>query len=274
MRVLERDEYGYHRIETVFQTISLHDTLLFEPLGRGRVEVMSDAAPAGAANIAHRAALAILPTGKGVRVTIRKRIPMGAGLGGGSSNAAVTLLALNSLYRVNSSMAQLARIAASLGADVPFFLVGGTAAGLHYGEEIFPLADAPASAVTLLYPGVHVSTAEAYANLKLTKIKPDVTIQNFCYSLLNNRVDLLEAAMGNDFERSVCQDGRIASARRFLKRQGFGAHLSGSGSVLFALGEPEFKLRPGDGWKIWRSRFLSRSRYRKRLGGSLQWPDR
>ncbi|MBI2821283.1 MAG: 4-(cytidine 5'-diphospho)-2-C-methyl-D-erythritol kinase [Acidobacteria bacterium] len=274
LRVLEREASGYHRIETIFQTISLHDTLVFQPLADSRLAVVSDVAPQGEANIVYQAAARVLPKGKGIHIAVRKRIPMGAGLGGGSSNAAVTLLVVNSLFGRNHSLSQLAAIAGELGADVPCFLIGGTALGQHYGEQVVPLPDAPASSLLLLYPGVAVSTAEAYANLTLTKGEPDGTISDFCYSLVNHRVDLLEAAMRNSFERSACRNRQIAAARSFLRRQGFSrVHLSGSGSTLFVLGDRQAKLPPANGWEVFRTRFLSRGRYRKTLARYLRWPE-
>lgn len=274
LRVLEREASGYHLIQTVLQTVALHDALVFQPLPQPGLVVESDEAPQGKANIVYRAAARILPEGKGMRIVIRKRIPLGAGLGGGSSNAAVTLLFLNSMFGTKYRLSELARMAGQLGADVPFFLTGGTALGQHYGEQVIPLPDAPPSRVALLYPGFPVATAEAYGNLKLTKERPDASIQDFCYSLLNHKLDLIEAAMNNDFEGAVFQDRRIASAKGFLRRQGFAkVHLTGSGSTLFALGRPRGKPSLRGGWDVRQTRFLPRSQYRRSLGKFLEWPE-
>ena len=275
LRVLEKEPGGYHRIETVLQTVSLHDVMYFERLREPRVEVTADHAPEGEANIAYRAAALMVPKGRGVRIRIEKKIPIGAGLGGGSSNAAITLLALNHLFSMNYSLAALARLGGQLGTDVPFFLAGGIACGFHHGEQIVPLPDLRPRPVTLLYPGVQILTANAYANLKLTKERPDATIENFCYSLLNQRVDQLNTILRNDFDQTVLKDKRIVEARKFLTRQGFGkVHLSGSGSTLFALGRLRRKLRVRAGWKYWQAHLLTRSQYRKRLGRCLRWPER
>ncbi|HEY3128690.1 MAG TPA: 4-(cytidine 5'-diphospho)-2-C-methyl-D-erythritol kinase [Acidobacteriota bacterium] len=274
LRVLEKEPGGYHRIETVLQTVSLHDIMYFERLREPRVEVTADDAPGGEANIAYRAAALMVPKGRGVRIRIEKKIPIGAGLGGGSSNAAMTLLALNHLFDAGYSLAALAHLGGRLGSDVPFFLAGGTACGFHHGERVVPLPDLPPAPVTLLYPGVQMLSARAYANLKLTKEMPDATIENFCYSLLNQRVDQLSTILRNDFERTVLKDKRIVEARKFLTGQGFGkVHLSGSGSTLFALGRPKRKLRVGAGWKFWQAHLLTRSQYRKRLSRCLRWPE-
>ncbi|HEV8132326.1 MAG TPA: 4-(cytidine 5'-diphospho)-2-C-methyl-D-erythritol kinase [Acidobacteriota bacterium] len=274
LRVLGQEASGYHRIETALQTISLHDTLYFERRRRPGIEVTSDRSPSGEANVVHKAAALLLPAGKGIRIHVQKQIPVGAGLGGGSSNAAVTLLVLNDVFRLKYRLPELVQAASKLGMDVPFFLVGGTACGLHYGENIVPLPDAPATSLVLLYPGVQVITARAYGNLKLTKNQADGTIQNFCYSLLNHRVDALDSSLSNDFEASVLGDRRIAEAKRFLQRRGFSnVHLSGSGSALFALGSTRKKLPVKNDWEIWQARFLTRSQYRRKLSRCLRWPE-
>jgi 4-diphosphocytidyl-2-C-methyl-D-erythritol kinase len=273
LSVLEREKTGYHLIETVFQTVALHDDLTFEKLRVGRLVVESDLAPSGEANIVYRAASLVLPPRRGIRIGVRKRIPIGAGLGGGSGNAAVTLLALNSIFRLGYSIDQLSAFGEKLGADVPFFLWGGTAAGTHYGEKLWPLPDAPACRLTLLYPGTSVSTVEAYGNLKLTKKPPLCTMQSFCYSLLNQGVDALDAAIGNDFEHLIYRKPGIADGRAFLRRAGFRrVHLSGSGSALFGLGRPSRRVAPETGCRVWNTRFLSRNQYRKELGRALSWP--
>lgn len=273
LSVLKREKTGYHLIETVFQTVALHDVLTFEKLRVGRLVVESDLAPSGEANIVHRAASLVLPARRGIRIGVRKRIPIGAGLGGGSGNAAVTLLALNSIFHLGYSIHQLSALGAKLGADVPFFLWGGTAAGTHYGEKIWPLPDAPACRLTLLYPDTAVSTGEAYGKLKLTKKAPLCTIQSFCYSLLNQGVDALDSAIGNDFEPLIFRKPRIAGGRASLRRAGFRrAHLSGSGSTLFGLGRPSCPVAPEAGGRVWNTRFLSRNQYRRELGRALSWP--
>ena len=266
LRVLRRDRSGYHRIETVFQTVSLHDVLSFSKASRPGVFVRGG--PPGEENIVYRAAARLTPRGAGIRISLDKRIPMGAGLGGGSSNAAVTLLAVNSVFELGYSLRELAVAGAELGADVPFFLLGGTALGLNYGEQVFPLPDAPDSPVVLLYPGVHVSTAEAFANLKLTKGGSGCSIQDFCYALVNQRVEALESFLRNDFECTIGSAPAIAEARQFLEAEGAArAHLTGSGSTLFRLGGCSGKIRVTKGWQLWQAEFIGRPRYRASLGG-------
>jgi 4-diphosphocytidyl-2-C-methyl-D-erythritol kinase len=175
LRVLGRRPDGYHELRTIFQTISLADTLeiAFTPGRRSRIELEDSAAIPD--NLAVRAAEALFSARirGSVRIALRKQIPMGAGLGGGSSDAAAVLLALPALAGVALPFEKLCAIAAGLGSDVNFFLQGGCAAGIGRGTELFPLPDGPALSGLLVAPGVHVSTAEAYRALGL-RLTPDL----------------------------------------------------------------------------------------------------
>ena len=169
--VLYRRPDQYHELRTVFQTISLADRLQIEyRRGGGPHAELTCTAPelAGPDNLALRAALQLLEaTGdRGrVRIHLDKRIPVGAGLGGGSSDAAAVLLALARLVRRRPEPATLLRLAASLGSDVPFFLIGGRAAAIGRGTELFPLPNVPRTWLVVAAPAIPVSTAEAYRRL-------------------------------------------------------------------------------------------------------------
>jgi 4-diphosphocytidyl-2-C-methyl-D-erythritol kinase len=269
LRILRRDRTGYHQIETVFQTVSLHDVVRFTRTRRPGIRLRGG--PPAKENIVYRAAARLAPPDSGVRIELDKRIPTGAGLGGGSSNAAVTLLAVNHLFGLGYSLAELARVGAELGSDVPFFLAGGTALGLNHGEKVFPLPDAPGSKLILLYPGVPVYTTEAYAKLQLTKGDPGYTIHDFCYALVNHRVEALEQFFRNDFERTVASNSAVAEARQFLEHKGLAkAHLSGSGSTLFWLGSHSGRIRVRKDWRLWQAEFITRGQYMKSLGRCLE----
>jgi len=168
LRVLHKRADGFHELRTVFQTISLADTLdvEFEPSRRTAIEITGcDNIPD---NLVARAAGAAMDamklTGK-VRFHLTKRIPMGAGLGGGSSDAAAVLLALPVLAGRELALEELVALGAQLGSDVPFFFLGGTALGLGRGTELYPLPEMPAEPLVLVAPAIHVSTAEAYGAL-------------------------------------------------------------------------------------------------------------
>jgi 4-diphosphocytidyl-2-C-methyl-D-erythritol kinase len=169
LRVLGVRDDGYHAVRTVLQSLAHHDTLTFHA-GRGacRIECDHPECPTDRSNLVWRAAdLVWRAAGRrtrpqGVVVQIVKRIPLQAGLGGGSSDAVAAIRGLVALWRLDLPRQRLQAIAASLGADVPFFLEGGTALGLERGDVVFPLIDHPAAWVTLALPAFGVSTKEAY----------------------------------------------------------------------------------------------------------------
>lgn len=173
LEVIGRRTDGYHELRTIFQSLALHDTLTFSP-GRGVLRIASTDpdVPTDERNLVWKAARALWEEGGrrgepgGIRVHLHKRIPAQAGLGGGSSNAAVTLLALNRLWKLRLPGRRLGEMAATLGADVPFFLLGGTALGLGRGEELYPMPDIPRTAVVLVKPPFGVATAAAYTWLE------------------------------------------------------------------------------------------------------------
>jgi 4-diphosphocytidyl-2-C-methyl-D-erythritol kinase len=172
LNILGKRADGFHNLETIFQPVSLCDRLLFDRAGNDIELACSDAAlPTDASNLVWRAAAAFrAQTGlaDGVRIRLEKRIPMAAGLGGGSGNAATTLLALNELFGQPLDHAALHKLAAQLGSDVPFFLQTGPALGVGRGEQIQTLAPFPAltgAAILLIHPGFGVATAWAYQNL-------------------------------------------------------------------------------------------------------------
>jgi 4-diphosphocytidyl-2-C-methyl-D-erythritol kinase len=169
LRVGARQADGYHPLETVFQSLALHDVVTCSA-SRGAFRVVCDdpAVPTDERNLAWKAARALWrhlgrPGDlRGCTVALAKQIPMAAGLGGGSADAAATLAGLNRLWRAGLPGSGLAALAAGLGADVPYFLTGGTALGLGRGDEVYPLADIGPRWVVLVCPPFGVSTADAY----------------------------------------------------------------------------------------------------------------
>ena len=246
--VLGRRADGYHELRTVFQTITLHDTLVIsrtrDPQGGPAIElqVIGDDALAGASprqNLVWRAAAALRRECKlrgGVRIELHKRIPVGRGLGGGSSDAAAALAGLLRLSRRRMEIARLVGIAATLGADVPFFLLGGRALGVGRGDEIYPLPDAPRRSVLVVSPSnIAVNTREAYGWLDraLTKPPKPSKLWSFCALCWSPQEDRL----ANDFEAPVFRRhprlGRIRDA--LLQRGAAEAALAGSGSAVFGI---------------------------------------
>ena len=169
LRVLGARADGYHNVQTVLQSIALHDTLTFRTArGAFRIECDDPACPTDRTNLVWRAATLVWrATGRGGQprnavVRLVKRIPLQSGLGGGSSDAVAAIRGLAALWRADLPRPRQHAIAATLGSDVPFFLQGGTALGLERGELLLPLADWPLAWVTLVIPPFGVSTKDAY----------------------------------------------------------------------------------------------------------------
>jgi 4-diphosphocytidyl-2-C-methyl-D-erythritol kinase len=239
LQVVGRRADGYHELRTIFQTVDLADELTLELGSEGiRLAVEGAELSAGPENLARRAAAGFLgrwAPGRGVDIHLRKRIPMGGGLGGGSSNAATVLLGLQGLLGSPAPAAGLLALARELGADVPYFLVGGTALGVGRGDEILPLPELPARDLLLLLPPVHVPTAQAFAELgELTAGPLDARI-----GALVQRGELgweAFAHAANDLEGPVFRRWpELAALHADLRAAGWVARLSGSGSTLWAM---------------------------------------
>jgi 4-diphosphocytidyl-2-C-methyl-D-erythritol kinase len=256
LEVLGRRSDGYHEVATVLQTIDLADQLVIGPAPSLRVEC-NDPSLEGEANLVWRAAVA-LARSQGIlpraRISIQKRIPVGMGLGGGSSDAAAALLALNRLWGLSLSTQQLSSIAAQLGSDVPFFLHGGTALGLGRGEQITPLPSAPPLALTLVCPAATLpgKTAQMYSRLTPAHYTDGSAAQRLVHALDAGAFapDLLY----NGFEAVAFQTfPELAPLRQRLEGLTVAPfRLSGAGPALFcpSAGEQEHRrvvkaLQPG-----------------------------
>ncbi len=242
LRVLNKRPDGYHDLRTVYQTISLADTIDIDVSPARRTSIHLDSNVSIENNLVVRAARLVLdalrkPACVSFRLT--KRIPMGAGLGGGSSDAAAVLLALPVLAGRSLPLESLHRLAAELGSDVPFFLIGGAAVGVGRGTELYPLPDLAPARGLVVAPTVHVSTADAYGTLgrKLTLDAPGNIINSFQCCVWRSVLERGPAATGNDFEDSVLrQYPRLKSLKRKLIRLGADpAMMTGSGSAFFGL---------------------------------------
>ena len=240
--VLGKRPDGYHELRTVFQAISLHDTLTIERTRRAGIELQTTdpALPTGRENLVWRAVDVLrreLRLRGGVRVRLEKRIPVARGLGGGSSDAAAALVGLLRLSGRKLPLERLIEMAAGLGADVPFFLFGGRAVGVSRGDEIYPLPDLPRRAVVVVSPdGIGVSTREAYRWLgrrRLTNRRQASKLRRFCALCWSPQ----GAALSNDFEAAVFRrHPRLGGIKRGLLERGAAeAALAGSGSAVFGV---------------------------------------
>jgi 4-diphosphocytidyl-2-C-methyl-D-erythritol kinase len=239
LRVLHKRPDGYHELRTVFQTISLADTIEIEFEKARRTEFSIDDPLAIPDNLILRAAartLDALKTHARVRFRLTKRIPMGGGCGGGSSNAAAILLALG-LGKL--SLEKLAEIGAGLGSDVPFFLMGGTALGIGRGTEVYPLPELRPYPILLVAPDIHVSTGQAYGSLTVTDSSSKLNTFLAFTRMLGGVCSAAAVTGSNDFESAVFQQyPQIQAIRKKLVMLGAaGARMTGSGSAVFAVFE-------------------------------------
>jgi len=241
LEVLGRRPDGYHELRTIFQSLALHDTIAFTTTRRPFAMTCSDPdVPADERNLVWKAASALWrEAGRdggphGITVELRKRIPAEAGLGGGSSNAAAALLALDRLWRLRLPARRLLAIAGTIGADVPFFLVGGTALGLGRGELVFPLADVRPAWVVLVKPPFGISTAAAYGWLEGAE-KGDSPL--FSEGSAPQKGDSPLFLVRNALEAAVeAHHPELKGIREALLRAGArAAALCGSGSTVFGL---------------------------------------
>ncbi len=239
LEVLGKRPDGYHELETVMQQIDLADTLTLEETDDGiELTCTGQDIPCDETNLVWKAARIFqrqVAVDTGVRVHLTKRIPVAAGLGGGSSDAAAMLKGMNALWEAGLSEPSLMDMAAELGSDVPFFIKGGTALCRGRGEIVTPLAVRHRFFYVLLYPGIKVSTAEVYGKLKidLTREKKDV---NFVLSaLLSEGIDTLNNSLFNRLETVALElYPELKGFKKLL--EGFlrgGVLLSGSGSAIY-----------------------------------------
>jgi 4-diphosphocytidyl-2-C-methyl-D-erythritol kinase len=243
LRVLNKRSDGFHELRTIFQTVSLADTIEIE-YQRGRTQIDINSNLNIPDNLIVRAADSVLKeigTTARVGFVLKKRIPLGGGLGGGSSNAAAVLLALPSMLGKRVRFEKLMELAAALGSDVPFFLTGGTAVGLGRGTELYPLPDIQNLPAILITPGIHVSTPDAYRELRreLTGDPPSPIINDFqgVAQRIAGGWPASDWNPVNDFESVVFrQHPQLESIKGTLLRRGARpALMSGSGSTLFGI---------------------------------------
>ncbi len=232
--VLGRRDDGFHELDTLFQTIDLSDRLVLSEAEGLTLEVDDPAVPADGRNLVLRAAEALREEARisrGAAITLRKGIPAGGGLGGGSSDAAAALVGLRALWGLDVGLATLERIGTALGSDVPFFLHGGTARGTGRGERIEPLPDAPSRGVVLLLPPFGVSTAEVFGRLGAPRLTASGAVSNLSNPGPERFPDR------NDLEPAAeAQAPELRRLRMLLQDAGaLRARLSGSGSTVFGL---------------------------------------
>jgi 4-diphosphocytidyl-2-C-methyl-D-erythritol kinase len=272
---------GFHELRTIFQAISLHDELSLRTSPRPGIALtiagnQSLSAEPVQKNLVYRAVEAIrrqLKIRGGVEIVLKKTIPAGGGLGGGSSDAAAAMLGYLRLIGRKLAIARMTEIGASLGADVPFFLFGGRALGVGKGDEIYPLGDIPKLHVLVVAPKeIHVPTPDAYRWLKakptgLTKPATNSKLLQFCALCWSAQ----GSGLSNDFEGPVFKRyARLDQIKRALLQRGASeASLAGSGSAVFGIfPSPAMARRAAVGFphdQTFVCETLSRERYARRM---------
>jgi 4-diphosphocytidyl-2-C-methyl-D-erythritol kinase len=282
--ILGKRPDGYHELRTIFQAVSLHDELRLRASKQRRISltITGNAALSQEPfqkNLVYRAVEALrreLKIRSGVEIELKKSIPAGRGMGGGSSDAAAALLGYLRLTGRKLLLPRLLEIASSLGADVPFFLFGGRALGVSRGDEIYPLPDISKRSVLIVSPrDIHVPTLDAYRWLKarptaLTKGAVNPTLWRFCALCWSTQA----SGLSNDFERPVFRrHPRLDQIKRALLQRGAAeASLAGSGSAVFGVfPSPTMARRAAVGFpddQTFLCETLSRVRYVRKMQGT------
>ena len=244
--ILGKRPDGYHDIRTVFQKITLGDELSIA-ITKSSIEVECNhpQVPDNEGNLAFAAAKTLLDRYKikdGLRIAIKKKIPVAAGLGGGSSNAAATLMGINQLFELGLTDEELMGIGKTIGADVPFFLFGNSALAAGIGDLLEPLIIKPRFLLLLITPDIPISTAWAYGSIRrgLTNSVNNITIPQ----CINHLAEVI-AILSNDLEKVVIPHHPVIQTIKdeLLDKGAKGSLMSGSGSTVFGLFESEGEVQ-------------------------------
>ena len=253
LKIGKKLKSGYHNIQSVMQPIQLHDNISFEKLDEDVIIVQSNNPDLeGKANLAYKAALLLknkFKVKEGAKIYIEKNIPMSAGLGGGSSNAANTLIMLNKLWGLKIQQKRLIDIGAGIGSDVPFFIVGKTALVEGIGDKIKPLRKSISLNIVLVNPGIKVSTSWAYRQFDKSKGNLSSGNKKNIKGLINaiNKKDIKKISENayNDFDAMIEKKHRITKEIKtnFRKFGALDSMVSGSGPTVIGLFDSIYTAR-------------------------------
>ena len=248
--VLRRREDGYHEVKMIMQTVDIYDVLTFvkAPADVFRLSVDSAQIPDDDNNLVLKAARLLFATAgidAGVEVTLQKNIPVAAGMAGGSTDAAATLIGLNALYDLRFTTEQLQEIGVKLGADIPYCIMGGTALSQGIGEILCPLPAPPRAHLVIAKPDLMISTKYVYENLHANSLKVHPNIDGMIEALSNRDLIKMCSLMGNVLETVTEKENPIITQiKDLMKEQGAtGALMSGSGPTVFSIFTEEEKAR-------------------------------
>lgn len=238
--VVGKSENGYHRVEMIMQTVSLYDVVKVEKNKISKISIFSNYnfSKNITKNTAYKAAVEFFKytntVGQGVNIQIKKRIPVCAGLAGGSSDAAATLVALNSLFDTRLSKGELSQIGGKIGADVPFCIYGGTMISTGIGTELSPINKMPFCHVVLCKPNIYVSTKKAYSLSDNFKIRTK-SIKPIVYAINRKSLDLIGNSLYNHFEYVLSSNEVYNIKCTMIQNGAIASCMSGSGPTVFGL---------------------------------------
>lgn len=247
--VVGRLANGYHEVRMIMQTVGIHDTLTFEKT-EGEIVLSSDAGelPLGEDNLIYKAARLVKETygiSGGVKVHLEKRIPVAAGMAGGSTDAAATLKAMNLLYDLGLSEEDLCGLGVKLGADVPYCIMGGTALSEGIGEMLTKLAPMPECVLLVAKPDINVSTKEVYQALDSQSVPWHPDVDGMRQAIEEGRLEGIYSRLGNVLETVTVAKHPIVSEikQEMLGNGALGSLMSGSGPSVFGIFDDEEKAR-------------------------------
>jgi 4-diphosphocytidyl-2-C-methyl-D-erythritol kinase len=247
--VVGRLANGYHEVRMIMQTVGIHDTLTFEKT-EGEIVLSSDAGelPLGEDNLIYKAARLVKETygiSGGVKVHLEKRIPVAAGMAGGSTDAAATIKAMNLLYDLRLSEEDLCGLGVKLGADVPYCIMGGTALSEGIGEVLTKLAPMPECALLVAKPDINVSTKEVYQALDSQSVPWHPDVDGMRQAIEEGRLEGIYSRLGNVLETVTVAKHPIVSEikQEMLGNGALGSLMSGSGPSVFGIFDDEEKAR-------------------------------
>lgn len=234
-------EDNYHLLRMIMQTVDLYDVIDIEKINDSNISISCNKhyVPTDERNLAYKAAVLFrdeFNIKDGVKINIKKNIPVAAGMAGGSTNAAAVLVIMNKLFNVNASLEVLKEIGLKIGADVPYCIEGGTALCEGIGEIITPLKPFENKILVVLKPNFGVSTKEVYTNLDINKIRKHVNIEGLIQAMENDDLDYVSKNMKNVLENVTLKKHTILkNIKEDMRKSGaLGAMMSGSGPTVFA----------------------------------------
>lgn len=239
--VLSRLENGYHEVEMIMQTVSLFDLIIVDKTKSGiSISTNLKYLPINEKNIAYKAATAFFSASKissGVKIMIHKNIPVAAGLAGGSGNAAVVLCALNMLFGMPLSDKTLLDIGASLGADVPYCMIGGTQLSQGIGEKLSPLPNVPKMTILLVKPPINISTAAIYSEIDTAPIDTHPDTEKMINAIKCGDIKAISDNLCNVMESVTCSMHPVIRGikKKMILNGALGALMSGSGPTVFGI---------------------------------------